>query len=131
MRRWNRVRLGLCLPGLALLTLVGCAGQYRGDGGYGGYDGGLYAYPSWGYANRHHTYPYGWYGNRSYAYPYGGYERDWRGRRDRDDRKRHARDGWKERRYERLMDNGRPGDGRRFNERLCNNGIPGDAPAGC
>ena len=107
MRRWNRVRLGLCLPVLALLGLVGCEDNHRGDGRYGGYD------------------------NRRYAYPYGGYDRGWWGR-DRDDRRRYSRgDDWKERRYERRKDNNRPGDAERFNNRLCNNGVRGDAPAGC
>lgn len=119
MRRWNLARLGRCLPVVALLGLAGCEGHYRGDGVYGG------AY------SRPYAYPYGGYADRLYAYPYGGYDRDWRGRRDRDDRKRHAKDGWKERKYERLMNNGRSGDAARFNDRLCRNGIPGDAPAGC
>lgn len=132
MRGWNRARLGLGLPGLALLGLVGCADIHSGDGRYGGYDDGLYAYPSGGYYGRPWAYyPYGGYVRRPYADPWGGYDRDWRGRRDRDDRDRYAGDDWKERRYERLMNNGRPGDARRFNERLCRNGIPGDAPAGC
>jgi hypothetical protein len=112
------VRLGRCLPVLALLGLMGCAEHYRGDGRYGGYADRLYAYP------------YGGSFYRPYAYPFGEYDRGWRGR-DRDDRKRHARDGWKERRYERLMNNGRPGDAERFNDRLCRNGVPGDAPVGC
>jgi hypothetical protein len=110
------VRLGLCLPVLALLGLVGCEDHHRGDGRYGGYY------------------------NRPYAYPYGGYDRGWWGRdwddrrrydRDRGNRGRYARDEWKERRYERKQDNSRPGDAERFNNRLCNNGIRGDAPAGC
>jgi len=118
-RRWNRARLGRCLPVLALLGLVGCADYQRGEGRYGGYANRLYTYPSWGYANR------------PYAYPYGGDDRGWWGRRDRDDRKRYTRDEWKEQKYRRLQNNGRPGDAGRFNDRLCRNGIPGDAPAGC
>jgi hypothetical protein len=129
MRRWNRVRLGLCLPVLALLGLVGCEYSHRGDGRYGGYGNWSYAFPSDGYYDG------------PYAYRYGGYRRGWWGR-DWDDRKRrtdddwkrrkrYADDDWKERRYRRLKNNDRPGDAERFNDRLCRNGIPGDAPAGC
>ena len=132
MRRWNRARLGRCLPVLALLGLVGCVDYHRGEGRYGGYGNGLSTYPSWGYANRPYAYPFWGYADRPYAYPYGGDDRGWWGRRDRDDdRRRDARDGWKEQKYRRLQHNGRPGDAERFNDRLCRNGIPGDAPAGC
>jgi hypothetical protein len=108
MTRSNAVRLGLCLPVLALLGLAGCVDNHRdSDGRYGG----------------------GYYG-RNYAYPYGGYNRGWWGR-DRSDDRREARDDWKERKYDRREDNGRPGDAERLNKRLCNNGIRGDAPADC
>ena len=106
MSRRNRVRLGLCLPVLTLLALAGCESHHDGDGRYGGYYNG------------------------AYAYPYGGYNRGWWGR-DRDDRRREVRDDWKDRKYERKNDNGRPGDAERFNDRLCHNGIRGDAPADC
>lgn len=142
MRRSNRVRLGLCLPVLALLALGGCEYPHRGDGRYGGdYGNRPYAFPSDGY----------YYGG-PYAYRYGGLRRGWWGddwddqerhgddnwerrkRRAGDDgkrQKRYAGDEWKERRYERLQNNGRRGDAERFNNRLCRNGVPGDAPAGC
>jgi hypothetical protein len=101
MRRWNRARLGVGLPILALLALVGCEDHQRGDGRYGGY------------------------------YPYGGYERGWWGRGQDDRGRYARRDAQKERKYERKQDNDRSGDAERFNDRLCRNGIPGDAPAGC
>jgi hypothetical protein len=106
MRRREHVRLGLCLSVLTLLALAGCENSHHDDGRYGGYYNGAYAYPD------------------------GGYGRGWWGR-DRNNWSREASDDWKERKYKREKDNGRPGDAERFNDRLCHNDIRGDAPGGC
>jgi hypothetical protein len=115
MRVWKNMRLGLCLPVLALVGLAGCeSGHHGNDSNNGGYYG----------AN---------------DYPYGGYNRRWWGssddhHHDGDDQKQSAgynNDSWKDRKYQRKEDNGRPGDAEQFNNRLCHNGVRGDAPASC
>src|SRR5919206_3278342 len=89
MRRWNHVRLGLCLPVLALVGLAGCE-NHDGDGYYG-----------------------------VYGYPYGGYDRGWWTRSDDhgywkerkyDRLKNDDRKGDAERFNDRLCHNGIRGD---------------------
>ena len=92
---------------LTLLAVAGCENSRHDDGRYGGYYNGAYAYPDGGVLQGS-----------------GGDATEITGSRE-------ATDDWKERKYEREKDNGRPGDAERFNDRLCHNGIRGDAPGGC